>query len=176
MAKVQEMLELALRETINQLIPFHEGWSDQPAITAAIENGREALRLATQSDAAGVVHVTQTVNNPLNVTRFMEVVRSHWNFEESEFDAINKVISDPECFAALCRTVKGMETPKRRLDLDMNLFNNARTEAFVEAAKIVSEYPPPEFEGDDYQSGFIDALYCIERAIHLLASEGKKNE
>lgn len=37
----------------------------------------------------------------LDVSRFMEKVRSRWNFEETEFDAIENVLSDPECLAAL---------------------------------------------------------------------------
>lgn len=39
-----------------------------------------------------------------NVPRFMEVVRSRWNFEENEFDAIEKVLLDPKCAAALSLT------------------------------------------------------------------------
>ena len=37
----------------------------------------------------------------LDVPKIMEVVRSRWNFEEYEFDAIEKVLLDPECAAAL---------------------------------------------------------------------------
>lgn len=38
-----------------------------------------------------------------DISRFMETVRRRWNFEETEFDAIENVISDSECVAALFR-------------------------------------------------------------------------
>lgn len=37
----------------------------------------------------------------IDVEGFMTAVRSRWNFEENEFDSIEKVISDPECIRAL---------------------------------------------------------------------------
>lgn len=37
------------------------------------------------------------------LARFMEVARSRWNLEESDFDNIERVLADPECFAALPR-------------------------------------------------------------------------
>lgn len=38
---------------------------------------------------------------PAQMEAFMTAVRARWNFEEAEFDAIEKVIGDPECAAAL---------------------------------------------------------------------------
>lgn len=53
---------------------------------------------------------------PKDIMHFMEVVRSRWNFEDNEFGAIEKVISDPDCIAVLPSEIE-LDELQRTFDL-----------------------------------------------------------
>mgnify|MGYP001610459267 CR=1 FL=1 len=108
------------------------------------------------------------------IIRFMEVVRSRWNFEESEFDVIEKAISDPDCAATLSAT-----SPLPAVGGEDDPFNRRQVEAVCRAVcEVEGVDPDSDVYGDGcdtqwsrYADAVAAAIYAAQPASPLRESE-----
>jgi hypothetical protein len=59
------------------------------------------LGIKKTAQVVSAIRLAAKPADTLDTPRVMEVIRSRWNFEETEFDVIENILSDAECLVAI---------------------------------------------------------------------------